>query len=264
MKHTRFWLKELNWKPEAEQGGGDTTTTTEDTAGGGETTTTTTDTQETNTNQGPDLSFLGEDYVKDGELNTDAFKERWETLVAEEARRAENAPDIPEDGNYDLGMPEDLDLKEFGLPEGVEIQALDPNDEAYAPVFEEAKAFMQEHGIGQTAAKGLMGLVAKVEAAKEAKRYSEATAQYETLGATEAARSARMSSLKRAAETRLPKEQADALLSDLTSSPEAVRALETLLVKNAGPKPAQTTVQKVDPNLRGYDLLKQANAQTPN
>lgn len=262
MKHTHFWLKELARNPEDETGGGDTSSAA--TAETAEATTTTTETQETSSQEAPDLSFLGEDYVKDGQLDSDAFKERWETLVAEEARRAENAPDIPEDGNYDLAMPEDLDLKEFGLPEGVEIQPLDPNDETYAPVFEEAKAFMKEHGIGQTAAKGLMGLVAKVEAAKEAKRYAEATAQYETLGATDAARSARMSSIKRAAETRLPADQAEALLSNLTSSPDAVRALETLLVKPAGPKAAQNPAQKVDPNLRGYDLLKRANAQTVN
>ncbi|MDR9393983.1 MAG: hypothetical protein RI571_06600 [Roseovarius sp.] len=213
--------------------------------------------------QGPDLSFLGKDYVKDGQLDADAFKERWESLVAQETRLAEQAPDIPEDGEYDLAVPDDLDFGDIELPEGVAIEPLDPSDETFAPVFEEAKAFLKENGIGQTAAKGLMGLVAKMEAAKEAKRYAEATEAYNTLGATDAARNARMASLQRAAQTRLPSDQAEALLSGMTSSPEAVRALEKLLGMNAGPRTSQNTATQVDPNLRGFDLLKAANAQAP-
>jgi hypothetical protein len=213
--------------------------------------------------QAPDLSFLGEDYVKDGNLDTDAFKERWETLVAQETRFAEQAPDIPEDGEYDLAVPDDLDFGDIELPEGVNIEPLDPSDETFAPVFEEAKAFLKENNIGQTAAKGLMGLVAKMEAAKEAKRYAAATEAYNTLGATDAARNARMASLQRAAQTRLPSDQAEALLSGMTSSPEAVRALEKLLGMNAGPRTSQNSATKVDPNLRGFDLLKAANATAP-
>lgn len=238
MKFNTFWQSKLTRKPEDETGAGEPAGNETPPADGAPADP---PPAETTTETGPDLSFFGDDFMADGQLDTAKVQERWEAMVAEEARRAEEAPDIPEDGNYDLTIPDGLDLGEIQLPEGVKIEGMDPEDEAFAPVFEEAKAFFAENKIGQTAAKGLMGLMAKAEAAKEAKRYAAAEEAYKTLGATDAARSARMSSLQRAVQSRLPGDLGEALLTNMTQSPDAVRALERLLGMNAGAKAPQST-----------------------
>lgn len=201
-----------------------------------------------------DLSFIGQDFVKDGQPDLEAFKVHYQDLIAEDARRRE-APQAPADGKYDFALPETLDLGDLALPEGMALQ-LAADDPALAPVFDELGAFLHQQGLPQEAATGLMSIVAKYEAAKVHKNMQAAKAEYEALGPTAAAREARLNKVARALETQLPADQAKALQA-AASSAAGVRALEALLTKNLGPRAATPVPasQQFD-GLRGSALLR--------
>jgi hypothetical protein len=201
-----------------------------------------------------DLSFMGQDFVKDGQPDLEAFRVHYQDLIAEDARRRE-APQAPADGKYDFALPETLDLGDLALPEGMSLQ-LAADDPALAPVFDELGAFLHKQGLPQDAATGLMSIVAKYEAAKVHKNMLAAKTEFEALGPTAAAREARLNKEARALETRLPADQAKALQA-AASSAAGVRALETLVAQNLGPRSATPAPasQQLD-GLRGSALLR--------
>jgi hypothetical protein len=205
---------------------------------------------------GNDLSWIGQDFHTDGRPDVGRFREHYETLLAEDARRRE-APAAPADGRYDLSLPANLDLGNFALPEGQAIQLLtdDPN---YAPVFEELQAFMHANGLSQQTASGLMGMLAKYQAAQTALQHKALTAEYEKLGPTPAARDARLSSIRRSLASRLPQNQAQAVMAAMQSA-EAIQGLDALLTRSTGPMAAPPQPQKqVLAGLSGSDLLRAA------
>ena len=219
----------------------------------------TTDPAQVSSPTSPDLSFFGEDFMKDGALDTDAVQTHWQDMLAEEAKRAEANADIPKDGRYDFKLPEDMDYGEIQLPEGVKIELAPVDDPAFAPVYDEAAKFLHENGIGASKAKGLVQLMAKFEAAKTAQLHAKALEGYNSLGANDQARDARIAKVNRAIESRLPADAAAALKS-VTRDPGALRALETLLSAPGLTAPTPTPKNAVDPKLTGYALLKAANA----
>ncbi len=205
---------------------------------------------------GPDLSWIGADFQTDGQPDLGRFREHYEGLLAEDARRRE-APTAPADGRYDLTIPADLDFGDFKPPEGVKIELL-ADDPHYAPVFDELQAFLHQKGLPQDTATGLVGLLAKYQAAQHIRAVRETAAEFEKLGATPAARDARVQQVRRSLEARLPADQAQALV-EVTRSAGAIRALEALIAKNAGPLAAVQTPQKPSfDGLRGSKLLDAA------
>jgi hypothetical protein len=199
----------------------------------------------------PDFTWMGE-HAPAGQPNWDSFRAHYQDLAAEAARRAEMAAGVPQDGKYDWTPPE---VKIEGLPADVKI-GLDT--ETFAPIFEELGGFLHEQGIPQSAATGLMGLMTKYEAAKMQNAMAAAKADYEKLGATPAARDARVSSVKRVLETRLPAPQAAALMK-MAVSADAVRALEALAAPQTGTRAPVSTPAAIDPNLSAFDRLKLVN-----
>ena len=197
----------------------------------------------------PDYSWMPEDYRKDGTPDFDSFKGHYQELLAEQARRAEEST-VPE--SYDFALPEGFDLG-VELPEGVDI-ALDTEN----PLFGEFGTFLKERGISQEVATGLTGMLARYQAQQDAQQHAAATREYETLGATEAARSARVGSVQRALETKLPKDQAEALMGAVTSA-AGVKALEAILRPRGGAAPAPAAKGADLEGLSGFDLLKRAN-----
>lgn len=191
----------------------------------------------------PDWSFLPEDVRGEEGLNADKFREHYETLAAEHAQFLEARAGVPEDGKYEFAVPDDLDFGELELPEGFTV-ALKADDEAYAPLFEELQGVMHKHGMPSAAAGEMMGLLAKMEATRTSAFYRQAKADFEKLGPNDSARNARMATVQRALEAKLPTEQAKALMS-AAKSYDGVRALETLF-RPRGPGPVNPQKTAVD------------------
>lgn len=199
----------------------------------------------------PDFSWMGE-HAPEGKPDWDKFRAHYQDLAADAARRAEMAAGVPQDGRYDWTPPE---MKIEGLPEGVEVKV---DTQTYGALFDELGSFLHEQGIPQSAATGLMGLMTKYEAAKLQSQIAAAKADYEKLGATPAARDARVASVQRSLETRLPGPQAAALMK-MAVSAEAVRALESLVAAPTGPRQPVPTPAAIPDNLSAFERLKMAN-----
>lgn len=204
----------------------------------------------------PDLSWIGEDFRADGQVDLGRFREHYEGLLSEQTRRDEAAAQVPD--AYDYALPADFDLG-VELPEGVQI-SLAADDPEFAPVFEELGGFLRENGLPQAAATGLMGMLAKWQATQVSKGVKEFDAAWNQLGPTEAAREARINNVRRAIETRLPGDDAKALM-DLVHDPRAVRAIEKLVTSNGqrtpAPRPGGSAIPE---NATPYERLKAANA----
>lgn len=200
--------------------------------------------------EAPDYGWLPEEYRKDGATDLDGFKVHYEELIADKTRREEEAGQVPE--KYDFALPEDFDLG-VELPEGVKIE-LDTDN----PLFADFGTMLKENGIPQTVAGGLVGLLAKYQAQQYAALHTAATKEFETLGATESARNARVSTVQRALETKLPKDQAEALMAAVSSA-AGVKALETIL-KPRGTTPTPAPAGANLDGLSPYEKLKAANA----
>lgn len=205
-----------------------------------------------------DLSFIPQDYRgDDGSVDLDRFKTDYEALLARQTQADEvGAPEA-----YDFNIPEDFD---FGveLPEGFQVAIAD--DPAAKAVLDELSGMLKEYDAPQEFATGIMGLLAKYQAAQAAEHYAAVRKEAERLGPTQAAREARLNTVQRAIEGRLPAEQAKALMA-ATSTYEGVRALEALLAPR-GPaaatpsQPSGEDLAKLPPRER----LKIINARLAN
>ena len=205
---------------------------------------------------GNDFSWIGQDFQTDGRPDIGRFREHYEGLLAQDAR-LRDAPTAPADGKYDLSIPADLDYGDLKPPEGTKIELLtdDPN---FAPVFGELQAFLQQNNLPQQTASGLIGLLAKYQAAQSIAADKIRAAEIEKLGPTPGARNSRLQSVQHGLANRLPLDQAKALLA-ATQSAEGVKALEALLARNSGPMAANPSPQKQALNgLHGEALLRAA------
>lgn len=178
-------------------------------------------------NTGPDLSFIGEEFHTDGAPDIGKFTEHYQGLLSEKAQFDERAAAVPEDGAYDFSkLPDDFDLG-VELDDGTEIN-IDLENEAMQPLFTELGALMQKHQMPASAAGEMMGMLKRYEATKIAGLQQAAHADYETLGANDATRDARIAQVERAIDAKLPKEHA-AALKGIARSSAVVKALEALL-----------------------------------
>lgn len=172
-----------------------------------------------------DYSFLPESYRgEDGTYDLEKFQQDYEDLTAAKSSHDERLASVPEDASgYDFSIPSDIDFGEMDLPEGFEIHPLN-EEEAFKPLFDEFGQFLHENQISGDGAKAMMSMIAKYEATKYAEGFAEMKAELESLDGGEE----RVSSLKRHIETKLPEDEADALMGAISSA-AGVRALEKLL-----------------------------------
>lgn len=186
---------------------------------------------------GPDLSFVPSDFHTDGQPDLSKFSAHYQEIVARDAQAAERAKLIPE-GDYAFALPEDLKFDGIDVPENFAAQ-LSLDDPAMKPLFAELSGVLKEIGAPAAAGTKLMGVLAKYEAHRYAEAVTAMKSDLATLG-TPMQQDARIGTVGRALETRLPAEQAAALKA-MTTSAKAVQALETLLKPGMGtqaPPPA--------------------------
>jgi hypothetical protein len=194
---------------------------------------------------GPDLSFIPEAYVKDGKPDLDGFKAHYAEVV-DKAGKVKEAPDA-----YEFALPADMKFEGLDLPEGFKVD-LDPANEAYAPLFGEFGEFLKGIGAPKEAASQALGILAKYEAMKEAASYAAFKADVTALGG-EAKFTERFNTIKRAAESRLPADQVEALLSGGRISEKGFKAVEALLSGQSLSAPSANPPEKTsDPLAARY------------
>lgn len=207
---------------------------------------------------GPDLSFVPTDYHTEGKPDLTRFSAHYQELAAADAQRREAMANVPEDGNYQFGLPDDLTFDGLDLPEGFTVNLM-TDDPAMQPLYGELGGFLKELGAPKEAATKAAAMIAKYEAIKESQRMKAWTEDIRQLG-NDATISARVQTVQRKLEALLPADQASALFSGDRISAKGIQALEKLL----GPKNLSTpTATPQGQNLEGmspYDRLKAINA----
>ncbi|MGL6210514.1 MAG: hypothetical protein ACRC14_11870 [Paracoccaceae bacterium] len=213
MKPTNFWHKSPLWQAAGETGSAPAEPVIAPT--------------EPSVDTGPDLSFVPADFHVDGKPDLGKFKDHYATLKADADARAAKA--LPE--TYDFALPADLKFDGLDLPEGFAVTAL-TEDPAFQPLYAELGGFLKEIGADADAGPKVASLLARYKAAETAKEWTAAKAEVEAEAAKLGPQAdARIATVSRLLETRLPAEQAQAL-QGFARSAEALKAIETLL----GPK----------------------------
>jgi hypothetical protein len=184
---------------------------------------------------GPDLSFIPADFHVDGKPDLGKFTASYQELVARDAQRAEAdaaaKASVPE-GDYAFTLPEGLEL-----PEGFAVDLL-TDDETMKPLFADLSGFLKANNMPAAAAPQLMGMLAKYQATQYAQAVAAQKSELAKLG-TAMQVEARVSTLGRVLDGRLPADEATAVKAMLSNSPALIKAVEKLIgPSNATPNPA--------------------------
>lgn len=209
---------------------------------------------------GPDLSFIPQDFHKDGAPDLAGFSTHYQELVAQAAQRAERDANIPQ--SFTFGLPENMTYDGIeGLPADFKVE-LTPDDPLVKPLYDglgETLAKWAKDGIPASAGQDLMGLLARYQAVEYAESVKAIQSDMGKLG-TPAQQQARIATVERAIDTRLPADEATALKSLLRSS-GAIKAVERLLTPARGTTPPPTPPGANLDGMSAFDKLKHANAQ---
>ena len=200
----------------------------------------------------PDYSFLPEQFLSDDGPDLNGFKEHLEGLDAAQARWNERQATIPEDAaGYEFTIPE-IDYKAMGLPEDFKLE-VSAEDEDLAPLLTEMGGVLHQHGVPKEAAPALMGILAKYEATAHLRGTKAAEASMQRVAEELGSKAeARISTVQRTLEQRLPEGQAKGLMAALSSA-DGVKALETLLSpRGLGGAPSTPTPRTVQDDLNDY------------
>ncbi len=177
-----------------------------------------------------DASSLPEQFVTDGKADLGAYKVAFDDASAFKARADERAAALPKGADgYTFTVPEEFNLPEgFTPPEGFKLEI--KGDDARIPAL---KALALEHGLDQSVLDGFAKLWAEHQVADLHEAAKAGAEETKKLGPNV---EARKSALEFVVGARVPKEQADALIGDVTSA-DSLRALETLVASNRGKAP---------------------------
>lgn len=197
----------------------------------------------------PDLTFIPQDFYADGKPDFAKFTEHYQGLVAADATAKERAALIPEDAAYDISLPDDMKFEGMDLPEGFKVDLV-LDDPAFQPIAADLKAFLKDAGAPKDAGKTVASLIARYEAAKYSKGFSQLKEDAKLLG-TPAQAQARTEVVGRALLARLPEDQANAVRS-MTGNAKALMALETLLSPKGLGNPTPVPTAAVDPLAARY------------
>lgn len=222
----------------------------EDGTGGGDPGTGQPPAEETTTSEpaaAPDLSFIPDDFHKDGVVDLEAFKTHLEELNAAKGRLDERLADVPEDPDgYEFAIPE-IDFTEMGLPKEFALQ-IDPEDPVVGPLLTDLRGVLHEYGMPQAAAGKLMGVLARYEAASYKAGTDQMAADLQTLGSKH---EARLATVRRGIEAKLPAELAQGLIGSVRTA-AAVKALEALLGGTGGTAPTAPKTRSVQDDVDAY------------
>lgn len=193
----------------------------------------------------PDLSWVPEQFVKDGQPDLDGFKAHY-TSLSEFKTQADAAK---------AAVPESPDAYEFAFNKAA-VEGLDlPEDFAFEikaddPVLAEFRGTMHELGVPKEGAAKVFDLLTKYEGSKFAEALAHRKAEMTTLGPNH---QARIGEVKRLLESRLPENLAKGLM-DATYTAAGVQALEKLLASTGQQPPAAAAPGSADADahLRAY------------
>jgi hypothetical protein len=209
---------------------------------------------------GPDLSFIPADYHTDGKPDLSKFTSAYQELVARDAQRAEAeaaaAALVPE-GDYTFALPEDLTFDGLDLPEGFKVDLL-TEDETMKPLFGELSGVLKELRAPNDAAGKLLAIFAKHQAVQFSQAVQAQKADMAKLG-TPAQVEARVSTIGRIIESRLPAEEAKAVMA-MTTNAKALQAIERLIGPSRSTTPTPTPPGAATEGLTPYERLKLANS----
>ncbi len=197
-----------------------------------ETKTTETKTVDSTVDQTIDYSWAPESFVKEGKLDTGAFREEFDSLASFKAQADELEAAKPKDASeLQMRIPEGLDLPEgVTLPEGQEL-TLDAED----PDLPAMQAVAFELGLDQAGLDKIMGVYAIREVRNMQRMVGVAGDEKKALGPNG---QSRLDTVERQVKAMLPEAQAKDLL-DSISSADGLRAIETLL-SNSSKSPRTT------------------------
>ncbi len=188
----------------------------------------------------PNFDWIPEEFRSDDGPNFDGFKSHYEEMVAAQTSAKE---DVPEDADgYEFAIPEEMDFGDMDLPKDFAVE-LKADDEAFAPLFKDLGGFLHKHGIPKSATPELMQTLAKYEASKASRAMAGLDAEMQALGAKAGAR---IETINRALDNRLPEEMATALKGTITTA-AGVQALEKLLGPASLSAPAGEPQPEEDP-----------------
>lgn len=210
-------------------------------------------------NPGPDLSFIPQDFHKDGAPDLAGFSAHYQELVAQAAQAAERNQSIPE--TFAFGLPADMKYEGIeGLPADFQVE-LTPDDPLVKPLYDELGGALKKwatEGLPATAGQDLMAIMARYQAVEYAQSVKAIQEDMGKLGTT-AQQEARVSTISRALDTRLPADEATALKSLMRSS-GAIKALERLLTPRTMTVPASPPPNGNLEGLTPFERLKAINA----
>lgn len=213
--------------------------------------------QSTEQASAPDYSWAPESFVKDGALDTEGFRAKYDELAAFKAQEDERLASLPTDpAQYELRVPE------LNLPDGVELPKdangnpipfhLDEDD----PELPALRQLAMDLKLDQGGLDKILHLYAVREARAAHERNKVATEERSKLG-PEA--DSRISEMKRQIGARLPKEMAEAIMDGISSA-DALRGLERLL--STGTRSTTTPPARQDfGTMSPIDLLDMASRQ---
>lgn len=207
-----------------------------------------------------DLSFIPTDFHKDGAPDLGAFTSHYQELVARDAQRAQAQAAIPEE--FAFALPADFAINDIPGAEGFTL-ALEPDDPAFKPLYGDLGQTLKKwatDGIPATAGADLMATLTRYEAVQYATAVEALKKDMGALGSPSQVE-ARVSTIARALETRLPADEAAALKS-MAQNSKAILALERLLSparSMTAPTPAPPGADTA--NMKPADKLALANQQ---
>lgn len=194
----------------------------------------------------PDFSFIPADFHVDGKPDFAKFGASYQELVARDAQRAEaeaaRAAAVPE-GDYTFVLPDDLKFDGIELPEGFKLDLM-TEDETMKPLFGDLSAWMKSQNLPATASTELMTMLAKYQATTYSQAVAKQKADLAKLG-TPMQVEARVSTIGRILDSRLPAEEATALKA-MTNSAAALKAIERLIGPAGGQTVPPTPPTKAD------------------
>jgi len=183
----------------------------------------------------------------DGAPDLGKFTAHYQDLVARDAQRAQAEAEIPRE--YTFALPDGLSFSDIEGAEGFKVE-LTPDDPLLKPLYSELGEVLKEARAPAGAAGKLMGVLARYQATMYADAMKAMEKDMAALG-TPTQQEARIASVTRAIETRLPAEEATALKASLTSA-KAITALEKLLGPQRGSPTAQPAPPKSVDDLAAY------------
>ena len=159
-----------------------------------------------------DTSSIPEQFVNEGKADLPAYKIAFEDASAFKSRADERSAGLPKDADgYTFAVPEKFELPEgFTPPEDFKLEIKE--DDLRIPAI---KALAHEHKLEQPVLDAIAGIWAAHEVRTIHAAAQTGAEEMKKLGPNA---EARMSALARVVGSRVPKEQAEAFIADITTA----------------------------------------------